>query len=65
MEGLNEIYDDMVKQGEGDVLFSLSLANIVCVECAKMPEQAYHLWSAMTWEELPYIFGVGKSWEDI
>jgi len=65
MKALNQIYDVMVKGGKGDVLFSLSLGNIVCMNCAKTPEQAYHLWCAMVWEGLPRIFGVGNSWEEV
>jgi hypothetical protein len=65
MEELNKIYNAMVKEGTGDVLSSLSLGDIVCANCAKIPEQAHHLWCTMIWEELPRIFGVGKSWEEV
>ena len=65
MEALNVMYDVMVKGGKSDVLFSLSLGNVVCVNCAKTPERAYHLWCEMIWAELPRIFGVGKSWEEV
>ena len=66
MEMLDQIYDVMVKEGKGDVLYSdLSLVNIVCVRCAKTPEQVYHLLRTTIWEELPRIFGVGKSWEEV
>lgn len=65
MELLNQIYDVMVKKGKGDVLSSLSLGNIACVNCAKTPEEAYHRWRAVIWEGLPRIFGVGKSWEEV
>jgi len=64
-EALNRIYDAMVKEGKGDVLSSFSLGSIVCVNCAKTPEQAHRLWCAMIWAELPRIFGVGKSWEEV
>lgn len=64
-EALDQIYNVMVKEGKGDVLSSLSLGNIVCMNCTKTPEQAYHLWCVMIWEELPRIFGVGKSWEEV
>ena len=65
MEGLNKIYDAMVKEGKGDVLFSLSLGDVVCADCAKIPEQASSHWRTMVWEELPRIFGIGKSWEEL
>jgi len=65
MEALNVIYDIMVNEGKGDVLFSLSLGNILCVNCAKTLEQAHRIWCATIWEELPRIFGVGKSWEEV
>ena len=65
IEALNKIYDIMVKEAKGDVLFSHSFGNIVCVNCAKIPEQAYQLWCTMIWEELPRIFGIGESWEEV
>ena len=65
MEVLNKIYGVMVKEGKGDVLFSHSFGNIVCANCAKTPEQAYHLWCGKMWEELPRIFGVGEGWEEV
>ena len=64
MEGLNKIYDAMIKEGKGDVLFSLSLGDVVCANCAKIPELAYSHWRTMVWDELTRIFGVGKGWED-
>ena len=65
MKGLNKIYDVMVKEGKGDVLSSLTLGDIVCANCAKAPEEAYHIWCGAVWENLPRIFGVGKSWEEL
>ena len=62
---LERIYDVMIKGGKGDVLFSLPLGDIVCVNCAKTLEQVYHLWCTTTWAELPRIFGVGRSWEEV
>jgi len=64
MGALNKIYDTMVKGGKGDVLFSLSLGDIACVNCTKIPENDYRLWCMMIWEELPCIFGVGEGWEE-
>jgi len=66
MEMLNQIYDVMVKEGKGDVLSpDLLLGHIVCVRCAKTPEHVYHLWCTMIWQELPWIFRVGKNWEEM
>jgi len=65
IEELNKLYETMVKEGKGDVLFSLSLGNIVCANCAKIPKKAYHTWRTVIWEELPLIFGIGKSWDDL
>jgi len=65
IEVLNMIYDAMVKGGRGDVLFAFSLENIVCANCARTPERAYHHWCTTIWEELPRIFGVGRSWEEV
>lgn len=64
MEGLNKIYHVLVKEGKGDV-FSLSLGDAVCADCAAAPEQAYHLWCTMIWEGFPRIFGVGESWGEL
>jgi hypothetical protein len=63
MEGLNKIYNAMIKEGKADMLFSLSLGNIVCANCLKTPEAALQLWCKMIWEKLPRMFGVGTSWE--
>ena len=64
-EGLNKIYDAMVKERKADVLFTPTLKNIVCANCAKTAEAAYQFWWEMTWEKLPRIFGVGTTWEEV
>jgi hypothetical protein len=64
LEELNKIYDALVKGGKGDV-FSFSLGDIACLNCAGGPEEAYRLWCTLIWEDFPRIFGVGKSWEDV
>lgn len=64
LEDLNKIYEALVKGGKGDV-FSFSLGNIVCVNCAKEPESDYRLWCTMVWEAFPRIFGVAESWEEV
>jgi len=63
MEALNKIYDAIIK-GD-DALSSPSLEGIVCENCVKTPEAAYRLWRTTTWENLPRIFGVGRSWEEL
>jgi hypothetical protein len=65
MEGLNKIYDAMVKEHKANVLFTPTLKNIVCVNCAKTAEAAYQFWWEMTWEKLPHIFGAGTTWEEV
>ena len=66
MEGLNKIYDAVVDEGKGDVLFSdFSLGSVVCANCAKILGQTYRHWRAEIWERLPRIFGVGVSWEEV
>jgi len=65
MEALNKIYSAMVMRGDGDVLFSRLPENVACVNCAKTLEKAHHLWCEMTWKELPRMFGVAKSWEEV
>jgi len=67
MEALNEIYNAMAKGVKGDVLSSRLPANIdtVCANCVRTPVETYRLWCKMTWGELPRIFGVGKSWEEV
>jgi hypothetical protein len=64
MKRLNNIYDNMVKEGKGDV-FSLSLGRTVCPDCAEAQGPAYRIWCATIWEDFPRIFGVGESWEDV
>jgi hypothetical protein len=64
-EGSNKVYDAMIKERKGGMLFSLSLGDVVCVDCAKVAETAYQVWCTTVWEELPRIFRVGKSWEEL
>ena len=65
MEGLKKAYDAMVKGVEGDVLSSLSLGNTFCANCATVAGKGYKRLCATIWENLPRIFRVGKSWEEI
>ena len=65
MEGLKKAYDAMVKGDEGDVLSSLLFGDIFCANCATAAGKGYKRLCAMIWENLPRIFRVGKSWEEI
>ena len=65
MKELNKIYDAMVKGGNGDVLTTLSLGDIVCENCAEGPQRAHRLLCKAIWEKFPRIFGVGNSWEEL
>ena len=64
-KGLDEIYGVMVKGDKGDVLSPLSLGDAVCVNCATAAEKRYHRLRATIWENLPRIFRVGESWEEV
>jgi hypothetical protein len=64
MEGLNRIYDAIVKEGKGDVFSSLP-CRILCANCAKAVERDYNAWCTTAWKDLPRIFRVGKSWEEV
>ena len=65
MEGLKKAYDAMVKGDEGDVLSSVLLGNIFCANCATAAGKGYKRLCGTIWENLPRIFRVGKSWEEI
>lgn len=65
LKGLDEMYDVMVRRDKGDVLASLSFGDLVCVDCATMVEKEYGRLRAVIWENLPRIFRVGNSWEDV
>ena len=64
-EELAKIYLGVVNGGAGGMLSPPSLGNIVCANCAKRLETPRRRWCEMTWEKLPHIFGVGKSWEEL
>ena len=65
MGALDQIYDAMIKESKDDVFSPLSLEGFVCAGCASTLERAYEPWRARIWEELPRVFGVGKSWEEV
>ena len=65
MNRLDAIYDFMVRGDKGDVLSSLSLGDVLCVDCATTAEEGYDRLRATIWENLPCIFRVGKSWEEL
>ena len=63
---LNGFCDVVVRGLRGSGIFSsLPLGNIVCADCAKIAGQVHISWCAAVWENLPRIFMVGKSWEEI
>ena len=64
MEGLNKIYDVIVKK-EGDLFSPLSLGDTFCASCAKPVEREYNSWCATVWKNLPRIFRVGKGWDEL
>jgi hypothetical protein len=64
-EGLGKIYRAMVTDRKNDGLSSLSLGDILCVNCAKTPERIYQRWCKTIWNDLPRMFGVGNSWEEL
>jgi hypothetical protein len=63
--GLKKTYETMVKDRKSDRLSSLSLGNIICANCAKTLEMVHWRWRKVTWNELPRMFGVGNSWEEL
>jgi hypothetical protein len=63
--GLSRFYDAIVKEDKGDVLSSLSLGRIFCASCAKVVERDYDAWCTTVWKDLPLIFRVGMSWEEV
>lgn len=65
VEGLNKIYDALLKEGKGDVFSFLPLGDIFCPSCAKELEKDYDCWCAPVWEKLPCIFRVGTGWDEI
>ena len=64
LDELDRVYNALVQEDKGDV-FSLSLGDIVCVNCAEAPKEAYRPWCAAIWEDLPRIFGIAPSWEEV
>lgn len=63
--GLDRIYDAVVKEGKGDVFSSLSLGDIFCARCARQVERDYDVWCASVWKKLPCIFRVGQNWDEV
>ena len=65
MEGLKKIHGALVKEGMYDVLSPPSFSGVVCTDCETAAWKGYHRLCATIWENLPRIFRVGKSWEEI
>ena len=65
-EGMNKIYDVMVNGGsKGDVLSALLLGDFVCASCAAAAGKEYDRLRVAVWENLPRIFRVSSSWEEV
>ena len=62
---LNKICNALVKEGEGDVLSSFSFNSTVCINCQTAVWEGYDRLCVAIWENLPRVFKVGKSWEEI
>ena len=63
---LDGLCDVVIKGLRSSGMFSSPpLGDIVCVACAKTVEQVHGSWCEAVWENLPRIFMVGKSWEEI
>ena len=62
---LDRICDAIIKEGKGEVFSSLSFGRIFCAGCVKPAERDYAVWCKVVWKDLPRIFGVGKSWEEV
>ena len=65
MEGLKKIHDALFKEGRCDVLSPPSFSGVVCTNCETAVRNGYDRLRATIWENLPRIFRVGKSWEEI
>ena len=65
VERLDRIRNIICKEGKGDVFSSLSLGSIFCASCAKPVERDYGYLCKTFWKDLPLLFRVGKSWEEV
>ena len=60
MEALKEIFGIMVDKSKGDLLSPLSLGDLVCVDCAKLLEDAHLRYrEQFVWRALPSLLGGG------
>ena len=64
-EALKKISDVIVKKSEGDMLSSLSLGNLLCVDCAKLLKNGHRdCRKQLVWGRLPSLLG-WEGWEGI
>ena len=64
-EALKKISDVIVKKSEGDILSSLKLMDIFCVDCAHRLKSSHRdCRKHLVWARLPGLLGLG-SWEDV
>ena len=60
MEALKKIFGIMVEKDKDDLLSPLSLGNLVCVDCAKLLEDAHLRYrEQFVWRALPSLLGAG------
>ena len=61
MEALKKVFGIMVDKSKGDVLSPLSFGDIVCVECAKLLEDAHLRYrERFVWVALPSLLGTAR-----
>ena len=65
MAVLDKIYTSNVGEGESGVLSPPSLGDLPCAKCAGFVEVIYDPWGSVYWENLPQVFGVSDSWDDL
>ena len=64
-EALKKISDVIVKRSEGDMLSPLSLGNLLCAGCAKLPKSSHRgCQKQLVWTRLPSLLGL-EGWEGI
>ena len=64
-EALKTISDVMVQKSEGDMLSSLSLGNLLCVNCAKLLKSGHRdCRKQLVWAKLPSLVG-WESWDAV
>ena len=54
----------LVKRDGGE-LGPLSLGHLACAECTKVIQASHVAWRSMCWEQLPSMFSVAQSWDEM